>query len=150
MCFYHTVLADHTISKLNWHVPATQLVRGALTCRQLVLDFFQTYFFNKQNSAEDWRQGVGALLFHLSIQNEISMTSVMLHYYIYSPGCQTQTQKAYKGTLEKASQNTVTYQTSSNTHPIILLEPGPRCDVPATAFLIAFPTCPSYFGLPYF
>lgn len=67
----------------------------------------------------------------------------MLHYYMYSPGCQTQIQKAYKGILEKASHNTVTY-------PIILLEPGPHCDVPATAFLVTPPTRPSCFGLPYF
>lgn len=114
MCFYHTVLVDHTITKLNWHVPAMPLVHLTLTCRQLVLDLFQTYFFNKQNSAEDWRWGLP----FSSICPKWNFNDLrMLHYYMYSPGCQTQIQKAYKGTLEKASHNTVTYQAFSNTHP---------------------------------
>lgn len=116
---------DYTITKLMSQPHCK--IAWPLMCRQLVLDSFQTTFFNKQNSS---------ILFHLSsIQNEISLTT---ESYLNSPGYQTQIQRSYKVTLERSETYIITYQVSTyiHKHP-----PGyPDLDLAVTmAFLMVSP-----------
>lgn len=81
--------------------------------------------------------GDGGSPFHLSVQNEISMTSECYNTTCIHLVVKLRSKKHIKALWKKqAIIQSPTKHFPTPTHPIILLEPGPRCDVPATAFLV--------------